>query len=131
MSVEITLTLPEPTFANAQLFGQATRQPVSDVLADALAAIFPLAEDRPELFAAPDVAALSDSEVARLAGLKMDAAQNRRLGRLQTTGKAQGLSNAERYELSALLRIYQIGQLRKSEALAEAVRRGLREPLKA
>ena len=61
----------------------------------------------------------------------MDAAQNQRLGALQAKGKAEGLSAAERYELLALLQIYQLGQLRKSEALAEAVQRGLREPLAA
>jgi len=41
------------------------------------------------------------------------------------------LSVAERYELLALLQIYQLGQLRKSEALAETVQRGLRTPLPA
>jgi hypothetical protein len=41
------------------------------------------------------------------------------------------LSVAERYELLALLQIYQLGQLRKSGALAEAVQRGLRTPLPA
>jgi hypothetical protein len=61
----------------------------------------------------------------------MDATQNQRLGALQTKGKATGSSVAERYELLALLQIYQLGQLRKSEALAEAVRRGLRTPLPA
>ena len=51
------------------------------------------------------------------------------LAKLQTKGKTTGLSEAERYELLALLQIYQLGQLRKSEALAEAVKRGLQEPL--
>jgi uncharacterized protein YnzC (UPF0291/DUF896 family) len=55
--------------------------------------------------------------------------QNQRLGELQQRGKVIGLTEAERYELLALLRIYQLGQLRKSEALAEAVCRGLRSPL--
>jgi hypothetical protein len=45
------------------------------------------------------------------------------------TGKATGLTEPERYELLALLQIYQLGQLRKSEAIAEAVERGLLEPL--
>ena len=61
----------------------------------------------------------------------MDDVQNQRLGDLQAKGKATGLTEAERYELLALLQIYQLGQLRKSEALAEAVLRGLRSPLPA
>jgi hypothetical protein len=59
----------------------------------------------------------------------MDASQNERLGTLQAKGKIEGLTEAERVELLALLHIYQTGQLRKSEGLAEAVRRGLRDPL--
>jgi hypothetical protein len=47
-----------------------------------------------------------------------------RLGTLQAKGKIEGLTEAERVELLALLHIYQTGQLRKSEGLAEAVRRG-------
>jgi hypothetical protein len=56
---------------------------------------------------------------------------NQRLGDLQANGKAASLNEAERYELLALLQIYQLGQLRKSEALAEAVKQGLLEPLSA
>jgi hypothetical protein len=56
---------------------------------------------------------------------------NQRLGDLQANGKAASFNEAERYELLALLQIYQLGQLRKSEALAEAVKRGLLEPLSA
>ncbi len=40
-----------------------------------------------------------------------------------------GLTEAESYELLAMLQIYQLGQLRKSEGLAEAVRRKLKTPL--
>jgi hypothetical protein len=44
-------------------------------------------------------------------------------------GKASGLTEAQRVELLALLHLYQVGQLRKSEGLAEAVRRAWRAPL--
>ena len=77
----------------------------------------------------PPVSDLSDQEVLELADLKMEVAQNRRLGDLQAKGKTSELHFAERYELFGLLQVYQIGQLRKSEGLAEAVRRGLRKPL--
>ncbi|WP_072622785.1 hypothetical protein [Spirulina major] len=71
------------------------------------------------------VAQLTDAEVMELAALKMNAAQNHRLGELQAHGKAQGLPPAERYELFTLMQIYRLGLLRKSEALAEAHQRGL------
>jgi hypothetical protein len=72
---------------------------------------------------------LPDEEVLALADAKMDKVQNDRLGWLQAKGKQEGLTPEEQDELLALMQIYQWGQLRKSEALAEAVRRGLREPL--
>jgi hypothetical protein len=74
---------------------------------------------------------LSDEAVLALAESKMDKVQNERLGWLQAKGKRDGLTREEQYELLALMQIYQLGQLRKSEALAEAVQRGLREPLAA
>ncbi|MBC6473529.1 MAG: hypothetical protein GDA48_12480 [Hormoscilla sp. GM102CHS1] len=48
----------------------------------------------------------------------MNAVQNDSLDELQARGKATGLTEAEQMELLALMQIYQIGQLRKSEALA-------------
>ncbi|NEO86581.1 MAG: hypothetical protein F6J87_20335 [Spirulina sp. SIO3F2] len=71
------------------------------------------------------VAQLADAEILELAMLKMDVAQNQRLGDLQAQGKAYGLTMAERYELFTLMQIYRLGLLRKSEALAEAYERGL------
>ena len=76
------------------------------------------------------ISTLTDEEVLVLADTKMDPVQNDRLAELQTRGKADGLTEAERIELLSLLHLYQVGQLRKSEGLAEAVRRGLRPPLR-
>jgi hypothetical protein len=128
MSVEVTLSVPENLIENARRFGGATGQEVEEVLEDALELMFPMVGDSPQTMLEANVSTLSDAEVLALADSKMDGAQNRRLGELQAKGKASGLSAAERYELLTLLRIYQIGQLRKAEALAEAARRGLRQP---
>ncbi len=76
-----------------------------------------------------EISHVSYQEVLELANLKMDAAQNERLGELQAKGKNTGLTEVERYELLILMSIYQIGQLRKSEGLAEAVRRQIKTPL--
>jgi hypothetical protein len=59
----------------------------------------------------------------------MDPVQNDRLTALQSRGKAEGLTATEQAELFGLLYRYQVGQLRKSAGLAEAVRRQLRAPL--
>jgi hypothetical protein len=72
----------------------------------------------------PPVTSLSDDEVRDLARLKLSLDQNDRLGELQAKGKTADLAEVERYELLALLQVYQLGQLRKSEAIAESTKRG-------
>src|SRR5687767_6711628 len=129
MNIEITLNLPESLIENARRFSGATNQGVEDALADALELMFPMLEESPESMINPPISTLSDEEILQLSDSTMDKKQDKRLGELQAKGKASGLSAAERYELLTLLRIYQIGLLRKSEALAEAVQRGLRSPL--
>jgi hypothetical protein len=125
---EVTLNLPEPLIAHAKKLGLATQRNVDIVLADTLEMLWLTVENMPDL-AEPLISELSDDAVLELADAKMNPAQNQRLGNLQSKGKIERLTEAERYELLALLQIYQLGQLRKSEALAEAVHRGLRESL--
>jgi hypothetical protein len=127
---EVTLNLPEPLIAHARKLGLATQRNVDTVLADTLEMLWLTLADMPDLTEQP-ISELSDHAVLELANSKMNPAQNQRLGELQTQGKTVGLTDAERYELLALLQIYQLGQLRKSEALAEAIHRGLRESLSA
>ena len=129
MAVEITLTLPEVLVEQAKRFGKATKRDAEAVLADTLGMMWLTLGELPDTSFLPSVSGLPDDELITLADSKMDAVQNRRLGLLQSKGKEHRLSHAECYELMALLHIYQLGQLRKSEGLAEAVRRGLRSPL--
>jgi hypothetical protein len=75
------------------------------------------------------VSKLSDAEVLELSQMQMDAKQERRLSRLLNKQQAGKLSNSEGSELLALMQNYQERLLRKAQALREAVRRGLREPL--
>jgi len=125
MSVEITLNLPENLVEHAKQLSIATRRDLNAVLSDALTMLWPTVDGSLDLAGTPPIAELSDSQVLAIAASKMDEVQNQRLGHLQQKGKVAGLSDAERYELLALLQIYQLGQLRKSQALAEAVQRGL------
>jgi pyruvate-formate lyase len=75
------------------------------------------------------VSELPDEEVLKLTQLEMSPAEDRRLSRLLDRQQAGKLSVKERAELFTLMQIYRTGLLRKAQALAEAVRRGLREPL--
>jgi len=125
MTVEVTIALPESVVEQAKWLGNATQRDVAEVIADTLSMLWSALEGQPDSSFYPPVSSLSDAEVLKLADAKMDAVQNDRLGELQARGKATGLTEAEQMELLALMQIYQIGQLRKSEALAEAVQRGL------
>ncbi len=131
MTTEVILTLPENLIEHANRLGSATQRDLGTVLADTLEMMWLTVDELSSMDWQNPIAALADDEVLALSKAKMDEIQNQRLGDLQANGKATRLTEAERYELLALLHIYQLGQLRKSEALAEAVKRGLLEPLSA
>ena len=80
-------------------------------------------------FTVKPVAELSDKVILKLAQLQLSPAQNRRLSRLLNRQQAGKLTSAERGELLTLMQVYRSGLMRKAQALREAVRRGLHEPL--
>lgn len=129
MSVQLTLTLPEEIVESAERIGRSTEQAAEVVLTNALETLWPAWNALPTESLYPPVSTLTDKEVLSIAEMKMNATQNQRLADLQAKGKVGRLSELERHELTSLLYIYQLGQLRKSEGLVEAVRRGLRERL--
>ncbi|MGM3306752.1 hypothetical protein ACSQ6I_12400 [Anabaena sp. WFMT] len=129
MTVPITINLPENLVESAQRLGEATARDLSDVLVDPLEIVLPTFNNLSEISINSRISNLSDADVLDIANLKMEAVQNNRLGELQAKGKNTGLTENERYELLVLMSIYQIGQLRKSEGLAEAVKRKIINPL--
>ena len=129
MTIPIVINLPESLAASVQRLGEATAREISDVLLDTLEIVLPTLDNLPEMSINSNIPDISDQEVLELANLKMDVVQNQRLGELQAKGKNTGLTAGERYELLILISLYQMGQLRKSEGLAEAVKRGIKIPL--
>jgi hypothetical protein len=125
--MEITLNLSDKVIESANNLAYATQRDVPTFITDTLETLLPVLENMEDSNLYPPVFRLSDKEVITLADSKMDEVNNRRLGELQSKGKTVGLTETERNELVTLLQIYQLGQLRKSEAMAEAVERGLRE----
>lgn len=77
----------------------------------------------------PPLADASSEEVLALAALEMDPTQDQRLSTRLDRQQAGELDLEERVELVALMQVYEEGLLRKAQALAESVRRGLRERL--
>lgn len=124
-TVPITLQLSDTLVEQAQRVGTITKQGLEVVLSDALE-VMALTWDAVSVESLPKpIAKLSDAEVLLLAKSKMAPVQNDRLGELQVRGKAEGLTEAEHYELVALFQIYQMGLLRKAAAIEEAYLRQL------
>lgn len=71
----------------------------------------------------------SDEDVLALSKAQMGSAQGRRLNELLEKQREGVLPDNERSELLALMQVYDQLWIRQPEALAEAVRRGLRKPL--
>ncbi len=126
---QLTLNLPDSLVEHVSYLGQATQRDAEAVLVDTLEMMWPAWKGLLGRDIFPPMKRLSDAEVLEMANLKMDPLQNERLGDLQARGKITELTAKEQFELLVLIHIYQIGLLRKSEGLAEAVRRGLRKPL--
>jgi hypothetical protein len=131
MTVEVTLTLPNTFLAQAQQWAGLQQRDVTIVLAEVLQKLWPLVDLMPEPLSDQVLFGLTDRQVEEMAALKLEQSQNERLGALQSKGKNLSLTELEEFELLMLIQVYRLGQLRKSEGLAEAVRRGLRAPLSA
>jgi hypothetical protein len=127
MATEVSLSLPDHVYHQAALLAQLMKRDVSCVLAETIAsALSPLGTSA---LALTPVEELSNAEVLEAAELRMDQALGKRLGRLLDRQQAGKLRETERGEFASLMQVYHELLVRKAQALREAVRRGLREPL--
>ncbi|MGE0127108.1 MAG: hypothetical protein AB7U82_03295 [Blastocatellales bacterium] len=121
MSKLITIQVSEQVMRQATQIAFNTKQSVENVLSDLLES---------SVSEAP-VQALSDNEVLALTKLNFSSKEQESFSDLLYRNR-EGLLDAEgRKELDRLMRIYERGLLRKAQALEEAVKRGLMEPLKS
>lgn len=127
MSMQVTVTLPDDVYQRVQRLAHITQREVADVLRDTISISLPELRADAEMLAA--VATLSDDAVLALADLQLVPADDARLSTLLDAQQAGRLIGVERQELAGLMQVYHEGLLRKAQALAEAVRRGLRAPL--
>jgi len=127
MSTQVTITIPDQVFDTARQLAQLTQREVAEVLSDTLALALPTLPDNAMM--SQSVETLSDAAVLARSSLHLPPAQDARLTELLDDQQADRLTDAGRMELAGLLQTYRVGLLRKAQALAEAVRRGLRPPL--
>ena len=127
MGTQVVLTLSDDLYAQAQHWAALTHREVPQLLTEALALVLtPIGTPPVE---GPLVAVLSDTKVLALAQVQMAPQQGHRLDQLLAKQGEETLTAQEQAELLALMQVYQQLWMRQSEALAEAVRRGLRAPL--
>lgn len=124
---QITITLPNDIYEQAERFARLANRDVETMLTDAIYASIPFV--RPELAGLSAIADLSNEEVLALTQLQMEPAEDSRMSELLDQQQAGTIVDTERSDLQRLMQIYQEGLLRKATALQEAVRRGLMEPL--
>jgi hypothetical protein len=129
MAVEIKLNLPDTLLESVKHLGEVTQQDITTVLINILEMLLPTLETLADNHFYPVVTSLSDAQVVAIANAKINPISHQHLSEVQQKGKTTELTPTEGYELITLISIYQLGQLHKSEALAEAVKRGLLPPM--
>ena len=121
MSEQITIQVSDQVVRHAATVASLTRRRIEDVLAEWLES---LVNELP-------VEALSDAEVLALTELQLSDEQQAALTELLERNRMNSLDDQDRRHLDELIRVYEHGLLRKSQALRVAVQRGLLEPVQA
>src|SRR5437899_2254313 len=119
MSEQVTIEVSERVARTAASTAARSGRRMEDVLADFLeraVEVVPIEE-------------LSDDEVLRLSTSMMSLEDDEELSDLLADNREDTLDIEGHRRLDELMRVYERGLLRKSEALREAVMRGLRPPL--
>jgi hypothetical protein len=127
MSIPVTVNLSDDVYQRAKRFALIANRNLSSVIADTVANSFPLTGVDSDLIS--PVADLTDEEVMALTRLEMEPLQDAKLSELLDRQQSGSLESGEPEELEFLIQVYREGLLRKATALAEAVKRGLMEPL--
>ena len=121
MSEQVTIQVSDHAIQHAAQVAASTQQSVEKLLSGLVESS--LAELPVEL--------LSNQEVLALTELKLTPDEQERFSDLLYENR-EGLLTAEgREELERMMKVYERGQLRKAQALEEAVKRGLIPPLKS
>ncbi len=119
MSEQITIEVPDQVVRHATQVAAQTRRRVEQVLVSWLE----------RTVAEVPVEELPDQEVLALTELQLAPEQQTALSDLLGRSREGRLETEGQRRLDALMQRYERGLLRKSQALREAVQRGLRGPL--
>mgnify|MGYP005725719753 CR=1 FL=1 len=120
-SEQITISVSERVLRQASRIASRRKQQVEDVLS---AWLENLINELP-------INELPDEDILALSELQLSKKQETRLSELLTRNREGILDSSEQKELDDLMRLYEHGLLRRSQALRVAVQRGLRPPLQS
>jgi hypothetical protein len=127
MTIPITINIPEELYQRAKRFAHLANRDIESVITDTMLSSLP--PMREHIDALQPVETLSDEEILKLAQSQMEPEQDVQMSELLAKQRENELTESEAIALATLMQAYQEGWLRKTTALAEAVKRGLMEPL--
>lgn len=119
--MEISVKLPNNLYQGVSHLAKTKKKSVAAIIKNA---VRKAVIEEAEAVARP-LAGCSDNEVLALANMKMPQEQAARQSELLYKNQAGTITPLERNELEGLLMVYQLGNLRKAQGIAEAVLRGL------
>ncbi len=127
MVAQLTISLYDNIYDQAQKLASLTGRSIEEMVSAMLElSVSPFV---PQLNFDDPISNLADSDVMALTNLQMRPERDQRLSYLLAR-QAEGESDTpEQIELQTLMRVYEIGLIYKSQALAEAVKRGIHAPL--
>ena len=129
MTTQVTISLSDELYQGVanfvQLLGKDIREVLSETIALSLAPIVTQNQ------VPPAVTELSDRELLTLTEFTLEPQTDIRLSELLERQQEGLITLPEQSELLGLMQSYQEGWLQKTQAIVEAVKRGLREPLSA
>ena len=119
--MEVSVKLPNSLYQGVSHLAESKKKSVSEIIKNAVQKA--VAEDS-ETLERP-LADCSDEEVLALANMKMSETENFKMSDLLKKQREEIITPLERNELAVLFRVYQVGNLRKSQGIVEAVLRDL------
>ena len=119
--MEISVKLPNSLYQDVSHLARAKKKSVGEIIKNA---VKKAVSDDAEMMERPLIDC-SDAEVLAVANMKMSEEQSKRQSELLYKNQADTLTPLERNEMESMMLVYQHGNLRKSQGIAEAVLRGL------